>query len=120
MGFAFMEFEYDEFPSIEARTATWGKGHFRVESFLLGIQMGVFAAILVFEYLRSHIGEKRFADLLVRLAKSTSRARFPMTALFHRAVVLIFYGVNRLANGSRLLPIYSISFKNLASRSYLL
>lgn len=62
-----MSFEYDDIPSIEGSTVTGIKGYLLPESFLSGFQLVVLAMILVFEYLRSHIGEKRFSEDTVEL-----------------------------------------------------
>ena len=62
LGLAFVEFEYDDFSSGEGVTITRITGFFSYKTLLSSFQLGVFTLILLFEYLRGHIGEKRFSD----------------------------------------------------------
>ena len=87
MSFAFIEFEYDELPSVEGSPVTGIKGYLLPASFLLSFQLAVFAMILLFEYLRGHIGEKR-------LSEDTIVLEIPFNLVFfndslNRAVVFV-------------------------------
>lgn len=59
-------------------------------SLLLGLELGVFLAIMRLEYLMSHIGEKRFVSQALNVNNSSLFARFSMTVLFYRTVFSIF------------------------------
>jgi hypothetical protein len=67
VGFASISVEYEDIPSIEVSTVTGIKGYLLPEAFLTDFQLAIFGMILVFEYLRSHIGEKRFSEDTVEL-----------------------------------------------------
>lgn len=92
MGFAFMEFEYDELPSIEGIAVTGVKGYLLPESFLSGFQLAVFAMILLFEYLRSHIGEKRLSEEVINSSDLSSIVKFLTTAQVEPSFVFIATG----------------------------
>jgi len=55
---------------------------------LSAFELGIFAMMLFFEYLRSHIGEKRFAGWMIELNNS-SFFTFFKTALYSA----VFFGV---------------------------
>jgi len=87
--FTFVEFEYDDLPSIEGSAITGIKVFFAPESFLSGFRLAVFAAILLVEYLRSHIGEKRFSDGAAALGHPFSTVSFLTTAPVEPSFVFI-------------------------------
>ena len=89
MGFAFVQLEYDESPSLEGSSVSWGKGYFPVESFLPGIPLAIFAMILLFEYMRSHIGKKHFVGRTIELGDLSPIVSFLTTALLGSSFVLI-------------------------------
>ena len=89
LSFAFVEFEYEDLPSIEGSAITGIKVFFAPESFLSGFRLAVFAGILLFEYLRSHIGEKRFSDGAIALGHPFSMVSFLTTALVEPSFVFI-------------------------------
>ena len=80
LGFALISFEYEDIPSIERIVITGIKGYLLPELFLAGFQLAVIAIILVFEYLRSHIGEKRFSEERINVCDRFSLVRFFTTA----------------------------------------
>ena len=63
-------FEYDDLPFTESNTAAWAIMPFPIIS-SSSFELGIFAMILFFEYLRSHIGEKRFAGWMMELNNSS-------------------------------------------------
>jgi len=87
---AWEELDDDDFSFLDGNTVTCITMDLFFGSLLLGFELGVFATIMRLEYLTSHIGEKRPADLIIKLTSSLIRARFAMTALFTSAVILFF------------------------------
>ena len=76
---AFMQcgelFEFDDLPTPESNTTAWAIIPFPIMS-SSAFELGIFAMILFFEYLRSHIGEKRFAGWMIELNNSSFFAFF--------------------------------------------
>jgi len=71
-----MELEYDGIPSVESGPIAWIKVLFSDKEFLSEFQLGVFGLILLFEYLRGHIGEKRFSERMIELLAPFSTVVF--------------------------------------------
>ena len=61
-GLALPELENDDFSFVEINRTNRIKGILSSIILLLGFQVGVFALILLYEYLWRHIGEKRFSE----------------------------------------------------------
>ena len=55
----------------------------------LGLEMAVFLLIIRLEYLKGHIGEKRFDDSRTPFNNLASQVRFFMATLFYRVAVFI-------------------------------
>jgi len=110
---AWDEFDDDDFSLLEGNTISWITRDLFFVSLSLGFELGVFATILRLEYLTSHIGEKRPADLIIKLTSSLIQARFAMTALLNSAVILFSgsfpHGVMRQTYVSRSILMYPIS-----------
>ena len=68
-------FEYDDLASTESSAAAWAIRPFPIMS-SSAFELGIFAMMLFFEYLRSHIGEKRFAGWMIELNNSSFFAFF--------------------------------------------
>lgn len=62
VGFALADLEHDDFPLVETNRITRVRGILSYRTILAGVPLGVFALILIFEFLQGHIGEKRFAE----------------------------------------------------------
>gem|GEM_PF-2059663 len=80
-------FEYDDLPSPGSNIVAWAIRSFPIMP-LSAFELGIFAMMLFFEYLRSHIGEKRFAGWMIELNNS-SFFTFFKTALYSA----VFFGV---------------------------
>jgi hypothetical protein len=95
LGFAFLSMDedddsYDGLPFMESAVAAWNAEILRRGSVLRGFDLGVFALILISEYLRSHIGEKRPADRMAGFSRLSLYARSQKTILFFRVVFCSF------------------------------
>ena len=120
VGFAFIQFEEqfeeDDFPFGEVSPVGWTIRLLQL-SFLPNIELAVFAIILISEYLRSHIGEKRPGDWMAGSSKLAFLAQFIKTTLFCRVVFLLSGPVPTVGNGSvkvfRAKPVPSTSFKEI-------
>ena len=71
---------------IKSNLATWRMGYLLLRS-LSAFLSSLFALILFFGYLRSHIGEKQ-PELVFKLNHTPLRTHFLATALFYSAVFL--------------------------------
>ena len=79
IGLAFIQygelFEFDDFRSTASSAVAWA-----IRPFLImpssAFELGILVMILFFEYLRSHIGEKRFAGWMIELNNSSFYASF--------------------------------------------
>ena len=92
VAFAFVQLEYDELPSLDDSSVVSAKGRYFPGSFLSGFQLAVSAVMLRFEYLRGHIGEKRFAGRTIQLVAASSIGKFFATAQPEPSFVLIPFG----------------------------
>ena len=73
-------FEFEDLPSMEGSAIAWTTGPFPIMS-SSAFELGIFAMILFFEYLRSHIGEKLFAGWVIELDNSSFYASFKTALL---------------------------------------
>jgi hypothetical protein len=67
-------FEENNQSLLEISAVTSFVGHLSSGSLLLGCELRAFASIMRFEYLKGHIGEKRFADSMLNHNSSFWRA----------------------------------------------
>lgn len=108
--------EYDDIFLMGDVTASWPMEYPSPKSLLLGLELGVFAAIMRLEYLKSHIGEKRSASPVMDISNLSLFARFSKTALFYSAVFFVPSALfvedgNRLTKVFRSRLMYPISSK---------
>lgn len=82
-------FEAGDFGFTEVSPATWRIGNLP-KSFTSAFAPGVFALILFFDYLRSHIAEKRPVESIVLSSGLAFQRQFLATALLYSAVFLLF------------------------------
>ena len=87
LSFAFIQtgdqFEYHDFSLMEESLVGWSTDYVPRQSCPPAFLSGVFALLLFFQYLRSHIGEKQPADSIGELRTSLFGAQ---TAPFYGAV----------------------------------
>lgn len=76
MAFAFAQLEYDELPSLDDSSVVSAKGRYFVGSSLSDFQLTVSAMMLRFEYLRGHIGEKRFTGRKISWVDRSPTGKF--------------------------------------------
>jgi hypothetical protein len=86
---------YEDISLLEGRTPLWTIEFLSSGSLSFVLELGVFAAIMRLEYLRSHIGEKRIADVNAGTKSFSLNALYPKTALFYRAVFCLFSALVR-------------------------
>jgi hypothetical protein len=103
LGFAFLPMDedddsYDGLPFMESAAAAWNAEILRRGSAVRGFEPGVFALILVSEYLRSHIGEKRPADRMAGSKRLSLHARSQKTILFLGSFFVLFQPCLRKTN----------------------
>ncbi|HSB02838.1 MAG TPA: hypothetical protein VLE49_19470 [Anaerolineales bacterium] len=74
IGFAFMpwdgQFEDDDLSFLEGGTAIWNVGFLPPALSVTGFQLVIAAIIPIFEYLQTHVGEKRPASQIISLNNS--------------------------------------------------
>jgi len=109
-------FDYDDISLMGGDAVTQSLGYFALGSLLLGLELRVLVIIMRLEYLRGHIGEKRFASRAIRTNNLSLFERLLKTALFYSAVFSIFSApfvddVNRLIKVFRSILIYPVSSK---------
>ncbi len=97
-------------------TAVCALGYLLVASFSLGLELGVFTTAMRLEYLKGHIGEKRFASEAINTNGPSLFARFSVTVLFYGTVFSIspaplVDNVNRLSRIFRSILIQPVSSK---------
>jgi len=94
MSFAFLQsselLDYDDLSATEGSPATWPMGYLFPGSLVIGLGLGIYAAVMRLELLKSHIGEKRSAGPFVSGNHSSLFARFSVTVLSYRTVFSFF------------------------------
>lgn len=108
-------FDDDDISLIGEDLSGWRLEHLFSLSFPLGLELGVFAAIMRLEYLKSHIGEKRSSSEAMN-AICLSARNFPGRFYFYGTVFSILPApvvddANRLRKAFRLILIKPVSSK---------
>jgi hypothetical protein len=120
MSFALVQleelFDYEDISLIGGDIVIWATISLFSRPLPLGLELGVFTTIMRLEYLRGHIGEKRFASWAIRTNNLSLFARFSKTTLFYSAVFFLFsvpvpLGGNDLTKVFRSTLIYPVSSK---------
>jgi hypothetical protein len=94
MSFAFLQgselLDYDDLSATEGGPTTWPMGYLFPASLVIGPGLGIYAAVMCLELLKSHIGEKSAADPIVSGNHSSLFARFSVTVLSYGTVFSFF------------------------------
>ena len=83
-------FPEDHTSFLEMGIFPWFTGHSVAASLHGGLELLVLNMIMRLEYLRGHIGEKRFVHSRAQFKASAFQVQFCVAALFYRAVFLFF------------------------------
>jgi hypothetical protein len=84
-------FDYDDASLMGTSRAAWSIRYLFSALHLLGFELGVFAVVMLLEYLKSHIGEKRSAIPVNNINNVSLLTRSFVTVLFYRTVFLFIF-----------------------------